>query len=182
MAKSLLTHMFSLSLGTFGYKILAQQDFVLSLWPVLWLSTNPCDCHFLKNKHKPSKINIPVSILSYSVLPNKHTSPNKYTAWLNHKFKLTYHTIKYMYAITNSFHTLCMEKAANVYFLTQKGRYLMQKHQSLRKNKLFSQVWHGKGLGNVLSDIKRPEFFTQNKSILFKNSENLLSQCGHSKI
>ena len=74
------------------------------------------------------------------------------------------------YAKTSFFHTFCMEKAANMYFLTWKGQCFMQKHQSLRKNKLFSHILHGKCRKYVLSDMKRPVFYVETSIITQKQT------------
>ena len=66
------------------------------------------------------------------------------------------------YAKTNYPHSFGMGKAANMYFMTWKGRRFMQKHKSFRKNKLSSFIWHGKGRKYVLHDTKRPVFLCRN--------------------
>ena len=73
-------------------------------------------------------------------------------------------------AKTNYPHSFGMGKAANMYFLTRKGRCFMLKHQSLRKNKLFSLIWHGKGCKYVLFDMKRPVFYVETSIIRQKQT------------
>ena len=74
------------------------------------------------------------------------------------------------YTKTNCPHSFGMGKAANMYFLTWKGRCFMQKHQTLRKNKLFSHIWHGNGRKYVLSEMKRPVFYAETSIITQKQT------------